>query len=169
MSDVFFIEEWLAPRKSCWILHSAFKSNGMQMSVFRAVPRLLLLSWPKASALWVCSYSPLRFFFLMPSPTCSISVVHVILNSACKTESKVLHYFRCSQPQDLGGEKKVQTENLVRCCSEIMRLCCSIEPEVALFNVQIPLSQIQQPLRESLIYLNKHMKPVAALCTDCMT
>lgn len=39
-----------------------------------------------------------------------------------------------------------------------MRLCCSIEPEVALFNVQIPLSQIQQPLRKSLIYLNKQQQ-----------
>lgn len=46
---MFFIEEWLACRKSRCILHSAFTFNGMQMSVFQVVRWLLWQSWPLPS------------------------------------------------------------------------------------------------------------------------
>lgn len=172
MSDVF-IEEWLAPRKSRWILHSAFKSNGMQMSGFRAVPWLLLLSWPQASASWACLYSTLSFLlvvlphvlrkqFRFKSCTCYLSL---------RTKRLKQKSFIILDAANHSGLEKGQreSENLVLRCSEIMRSCCSIEPAVVLLNVQIPLSRIQQPLRKSLIYWSKHIRPLTALSIDCGT
>lgn len=129
MSDVF-IEEWLAPRKSRWILHSAFKSNGMQMSGFRAVPWLLLLSWPQASASWACLYSTLSFLlvvlphvlrkqFRFKSCTCYLSL------RTKRLKQKVLHYFGCSQPL----RTRERTEREWKPCSTLFR-----DNEIVLFN-----------------------------------
>lgn len=156
MSDVF-IKEWLAPRKSRWILHSAFKSNGMQMSGFRAVPWILLLSWPQASALWVCLYSTLSFLLFLSSSTCCLNS----LSSGLVACYLSLHTKRLKQKSFVilvaanhsGLEKgQRESENLVLCCSEIMRSCCSIEPAVVLLNVQIPSHGSNNLWGKSLIY-----------------
>lgn len=168
MSDVF-IEEWLALRKLRWILHLAFKSNGMQMSRFWAaalplLPLLLLPSWLQAAAfvgvLVLCSV----VFLFLSSSTCCLnslgsSLVHVILDSTLKDWKTFIILFPSKHSGLENGWR--ESENLVPRCSEIMRSCCSIEPEVVLLNVRNSLSRIQQPLRKSLIYWSKHIKPVA--------
>lgn len=81
-----YTEELLSLKKSRWILYSAFKSNGMQMSGFWAMPQLPLLSWLQASAEW--AYSTLFFFFLLflSSSTCCFTSewVHVTFNLTLK-------------------------------------------------------------------------------------
>ena len=172
MSDVF-IEECLALRKLRWILHSAFKSNGMQMSRFwAAVPSMLLLllllllpSWLQAAAfvgvLVLCSV----VFLFLSSSTCCLnslgsSLVHVILDSTLKDWKTFIILFTSNHSGLENGWR--ESENLVPRCSEIMKSCCSIEPEVVLLNVRNSLSRIQQPLRKSLIYWSKHIKPVTS-------
>lgn len=105
---------------SRWILYSAFQSNGMQMSGFGAVPQLLLLSWPQASVVW--SLSPLLSTLPVLISACEFMLLLTLFTLvALKTR-----------------EKRRGSENLVcYVCSEIMRLCCSIEPEVALLCFQI--------------------------------
>ena len=118
MSDVF-IEEWLAPRKSRWILHSAFKSNGMQISGFRAVPGYLCCLGRQHQ---LCGRACTLLLSFFPPPVLLHMLQFRFKSCACCLQLNIKRLnqqpfiiFGCSQTS-LEKETERESENLVLHC-----------------------------------------------------